>query len=100
MLIWFYMNEMVRDGNPNLKVAKHIDVVLNTIADEVEDGIYEFELNFADESTGLYIPIGKRDAVRGSAFEFVMNQLESFNNTKITNEPVKKPYQIMTLNDQ
>jgi len=38
MVIWFYMNEMVRDGK--LKVEQHRDVVLNTIADETEDGIY------------------------------------------------------------
>lgn len=40
MVIWFYMNEMVRDQK--IKVWDYRDVVLNLIADEPEDGIYQF----------------------------------------------------------
>lgn len=58
MIIWFYMNEMVRDAR--IKVAPYRDVVLGLIPDEVEDTIYNFELGFLNESTGSFIPLPAR----------------------------------------
>lgn len=58
MIIWFYMNEMVRDAVTT--VVSYRIIVLDLIGDETEDGIYEFELKFLNEATGSYIPSAER----------------------------------------
>jgi hypothetical protein len=40
MIIWNYMNEMVRDGR--LKLLPYLDTVLANISKETEDSIYNF----------------------------------------------------------
>ncbi len=40
MIIWFYMNEMVRDGRK--KLLPYVDVIKTLIPKETEDGIYDF----------------------------------------------------------
>lgn len=42
MVVWFYMNEMVRDGK--IKIESYRNLVLERLADEPEDYIYNFEL--------------------------------------------------------
>lgn len=80
MVIWFYMNEMVRDCK--IKVFDYRDVVLNQIGDEPEDGIYQFELAFLNECTGSYIARGEAPALRSPIFDQVLSSLVNMNNSK------------------
>lgn len=87
-IIWFYMNEMVRDGK--LKLLPYRDVILSNIPDEPEDGIYSFELQFLNESTGSYIPSSIRKDARMVIFDFIIEQLKGFNTLK-KEGPKRKP---------
>ena len=50
MIIYFYMNEEVRDGLN--KVINYKDDVLMVIGNEPEDTVYDFEIKFLNDSTG------------------------------------------------
>ena len=79
MTAWFYMNEMVRDGKT--KVINHRDIVLNNIAAEAQDAIYDAQLRFISTSTGSYLPSAQRGAARQIIFDFVLSQLTALNAT-------------------
>ena len=50
MTLWTYMNEMVRDRR--LKASVYKDIILNSIANERYDVIYENQLNFLRQCIG------------------------------------------------
>ena len=81
MTIWFYMNQMVRDGRT--KLLTYRDVILNVLAGQTEDFIFGFELSFLNEATSQYLPITYRSESRSAIFTFVMDELTSFTQRKV-----------------
>ena len=75
MVIWFYMNEMVRDGKR--KLIPYQNIILNNLRGESEDFIYDFQLNFLDEATSTYLPRVYRSDARNTIFDFVLNELSN-----------------------
>ena len=86
MTVWFYMNEMVRDGKS--LIIPHRDTILSHIADETEDTIFDFQMRFLSASTGGYLPRTLRASARAPVFDFVLQTLIAFCSNK-NKKPLK-----------
>jgi len=69
-LIWRSFFEMVKDGK--MRADKFVDIINESLANEVSDAIFETQFDFVHASINTYTPIKLREELNDRMFNYIL----------------------------
>lgn len=70
-LIWRSFFEMVKDGK--MRADRFVDIIIESLADEVSDAIFETQFDFVHASINTYSPIKVREEQNDRMFNYILS---------------------------